>query len=269
MKHFTMDAFKSYRSRLDDIHLIYEMLEEIPAKLGVKAVMPPFVLPYYNGIVPEDCGVSGFVFLEGGHFTIHTFSYRETYFVDLFYPNDFDSSKLERLVKTSFPSEFFISNTIDRGSKITRDQDLKINKELDFGPHLFIDYEDYDGISTMDELFAFFDTLPFKIGMTPIIRPYILKNKNITSILTMIAESHISLHIFHDTKRALFDIFSCKFFDYNSVGDVIKSELMGKVLNEVFFSRGVNYEIYKNKSEKQRTKSNFWFNNVYGKSLNK
>ena len=105
MNHFVLDAFKSYRSRLDDILLIYELLEEIPQKMGLKVVMPPFVLPYYNGVVPEDCGISGFVFLAGGHFTIHTFSYREAYFADLFYPEKFDSRSLEEALKDAFPAE--------------------------------------------------------------------------------------------------------------------------------------------------------------------
>ena len=42
MNHFVLDAFNGYRSRLDDILLVQEILEEIPEKLGVKAVMPPF-----------------------------------------------------------------------------------------------------------------------------------------------------------------------------------------------------------------------------------
>ncbi|MCX6561209.1 MAG: hypothetical protein NTZ26_11945 [Candidatus Aminicenantes bacterium] len=76
MYHFTLDAFRGFRSRLDDIHLVHEVLDEIPLRLGLKALMPPFVLPYYNGVIPEDCGISAFVFLAGGHFTIHTFSFR-------------------------------------------------------------------------------------------------------------------------------------------------------------------------------------------------
>ena len=44
-------CFNGYRSRLDDLILVHEILEEIPLKLGVKPVMPPFILPYYNGVV--------------------------------------------------------------------------------------------------------------------------------------------------------------------------------------------------------------------------
>ena len=69
MLHFTIDGFRGFRSRFDDAHLIQEVLEDAPAQLGLKRAMPAFVLPYYNGVVPEDCGISAFVFLAGGHFT--------------------------------------------------------------------------------------------------------------------------------------------------------------------------------------------------------
>src|SRR5256886_7935447 len=83
MLHFTIDGFRGFRSRFDDAHLIQEVLEDAPAQLGLKRAMPAFVLPYYSGVVPEDCGISAFVFLAGGHFTLHTFSFREAYFADL------------------------------------------------------------------------------------------------------------------------------------------------------------------------------------------
>ena len=61
MYHVMIDGFRGFRSRFDDIKLVQESLEEIPAKLGLQPVMPGFMLPYYDGVVPEDCGVSSFV----------------------------------------------------------------------------------------------------------------------------------------------------------------------------------------------------------------
>ena len=56
MKHLHYDGIQGYRSRFDDIHLVYEFLEEVPPELGLRPAMPPFILPYYNGVVPEDEG---------------------------------------------------------------------------------------------------------------------------------------------------------------------------------------------------------------------
>ena len=266
MNHFVLDAFKSYRSRLDDILLIYELLEEIPQKMGLKVVMPPFVLPYYNGVVPEDCGISGFVFLAGGHFTIHTFSYREAYFADLFYPEKFDSRSLEEALKDAFPAEKIESYCAVRGKNEAFPKTVKIDESVDFGPHLMIDYEEYTAPVSLDELFDLFDGLPYKIGMTPIMRPYALKSKfqgqKVVSVMTMIAESHISLHCFPETGKAYFDIFSCRFFKFEEVAGKIKQGFKALASKEIFISRGSKYRHFRSTSDVQANKSRSWLENI-------
>lgn len=267
MNHFVMDAYHGYRSRLDDILLIQEILEEIPVKLGIKTVMPPFILPYYNGVVPEDCGVTAFVLLAGGHFTIHTFSFRETYFVDLLTPEKFDAQHLESLLKEALPAEKVNTFCLERERKETYPPLIQINQELDFGPHLFLDFYNYQGPKTMDELFSVFDRLPFKIGMTPIIRPYTIKNEiggeQVTSIITMIAESHISLHYFEKFGRAYMDLFSCRFFETDEVIPKLKKLFNSDVCNETLISRGSKYQQYKNDAVTQSLYSGSWVKNVY------
>jgi S-adenosylmethionine/arginine decarboxylase-like enzyme len=269
MNHFVMDAFHGYRSRLDDIMLVYEALEEIPQKLGLKAAMPPFILPYYNGVVPEDCGISAFVFLAGGHFTIHTFSFRETYFVDVFSPEAFDTAQAEKLIKDAFPAERITSYCLERERPETYPAKIEINEELDFGPHLFLDLKKYSGPKSMDDLFAFFDTMPFNIGMTPIIRPIMVKNtigsEKVTSILTMIAESHISLHYFEESGQAYFDLFSCRFFDYEIVSAKLKQILKSEITKETLISRGSKYQLLKNDTVKPVIDTRAWLKNVYQK----
>src|SRR2546428_4918874 len=114
MLHFTIDGFQGFRSRFDHVPLIQEVLEEVPTQLGLKPVMPAFVLPYYNGVVPEDCGVSAFVFLAGGHFTLHTFSFREAYFADLVAPTAFDAGRLRNILEAVFPCAVTPGQTGDR-----------------------------------------------------------------------------------------------------------------------------------------------------------
>jgi S-adenosylmethionine/arginine decarboxylase-like enzyme len=267
MNHFVMDAFNGYRSRLDDITLVYEFLEELPLKMGLKTVMPPFILPYYNGVVPEDCGISAFVFLAGGHFTIHTFSFREVYFVDLVSSQALDINKLESIVRETFPAEKVTSYLLDRNKQESYPQKIEINEAQDFGPHVFLDFSKYTGPSTLDELFAIFDTMPFKIGMTPIMRPYVVKNtigdEKVTSILTMIAESHISLHYFEESKKAYLDLFSCRFFNYDEVIGTLKQIFNSNIVNETLISRGSLYHQYKTTIAPQGIKSGSWTDNVY------
>jgi S-adenosylmethionine/arginine decarboxylase-like enzyme len=272
MYHFLFDAYNGYRSRLDDIMLVHEFLEEIPLKLGVKTVMPPFVLPYYNGVVPEDSGISAFVFLAGGHFTLHTFSYRGAFFIDFLYPREFDGGKLRSLIDDVFPSEKKTQNTIDRsgGERLRRPA---IDTRKDFGPHLFFDIEDFSGPDTLDGIFTYFDGLPSKVGMTPIIRPYVVKSRvdgqDVVSGLTMIAESHIALHVLTQTRKAYFDLFSCTFFDTGKVPREIKKELKGRVLHETLVSRGSKYKQYGETAAQKVKFSRAWLDAVFTGSRDK
>lgn len=265
MQHFMIDGFQGYRSRFDHIQLIQEILEEIPAKLGLAAAMPPFLLPYYNGVVPEDCGVSAFVFLRGGHFTLHTFSFREAYFADLVAPTAYDPKALRLQLDAALPCSITTVNTTARtpGALKTVAPDV----EVDFGPHVFLDLAEYDGPQTMDDLFSLFDRLPREIDMTPIMRPYIIKGETVTgqrfiSAITMIAESHITLHIFPDERRAYFDLFSCKFFELAPVMARVKAELPGEVVNEALIGRGSKYQHLRTERSEEVVQSQHWLGAV-------
>jgi hypothetical protein len=122
----------------------------------------------------------------------------------------------------------------------------------------------------MDDLFNVFDTMPFHIGMTPIMRPYTVKNivngEKVTSILTMIAESHISMHYFEDSGRAYFDLFSCRFFNYNEVIGKIKNVFHSNVANETLIARGSKYQQFRKVSDPEGVSSRGWLENVYNQS---
>lgn len=271
MNHFVMDAFNGYRSRLDDMILVHEFLEELPLKLGMETVMPPFILPYYNGIIPEDCGISAFVFLAGGHFTIHTFSFREAYFVDLVSPQQFDSEKLEKIIRETFPAERVKSFTLEREQRDSFPRIPPIDESLDFGPHLFMDFDNYQGPHDLESLFDLFDTMPFAIGMTPIMRPYILKNViddvKVISVLTMIAESHISFHYFPDLNKAYLDLFSCRFFDYEKVASTLKRVFNSDITNEILMPRGSKYHKYKKIHDPHEVVRGSWAEKAYQKQF--
>jgi S-adenosylmethionine/arginine decarboxylase-like enzyme len=259
MLHFTIDGFQGFRCRFDDVRLIQEVLEEIPAALGMRPAMPPFLLPYYNGSVPEDCGVSAFVFLVGGHFTLHTFSCREAYFADLVAPQDFDPQRLLAFLNTVFPCAITNVRTVERRHLKDMEPDLTV----DFGPHLFLNIDAYQGPTSLDALFAIFDRLPQEIGMTPIMRPYVIENtaddgRRVVSALTMIAESHVSLHVFPDEEQAYFDLFSCRFFDRDLLVPRLKAYFPGGAVHEALLTRGSKYRMLRTEWSADHAKSRLW-----------
>ena len=89
-----------------------------------------------------------------------------------------------------------------------------------FGPHLV-----YDGygcpsghLDDLDALYRLLDGLPDRIHMTKIMPPYVFRHASSDgsgglSGFVLIAESHISVHLFPARRFVNVDIFSCEDFD--------------------------------------------------------
>ena len=245
MKHLMIDGFEGFRSRFDDIRLMHEILQEVPFKLGAEAIMPPFVLPYYDGVAPEDVGLSGMVLLRGGHCTIHTFSYAECYFADILAPGFEHEGALRELMSQALPCGSMDINSVERNQGLRSPTSVHPND--DFGPHYTLNLDGFKGPRTLDGIFSFLDSLPSRIGMTPIMRPMVLKDvmedgSEVLSGLTMIAESHIALHVFPERAQAYFDLFSCQFFQQEPITNFIKGQLPADHISEHLSVRGRAFE---------------------------
>jgi len=264
MQHFMMDGFRGFRSRFDDMRLVHELLEEIPQKLGCTPAMPPMLLPYYNGVEPDDCGISAFVLLAGGHFTLHTFSFRECFFADFLYPEHFDTREARYLLESGLPVKSVNAHVVDR-RRIEGDPfpKIPIDEDNDFGPHLCLDLDGYRGPTTFDALFDLFDGMPPRIGMTPIMRPYLLRGRDalgrpVLSALTMIAESHIALHVWPEDGRAFFDIFSCRFFDQSVVVPALRGMFPAERARQTLIARGSLYRARRTERPVELSRSRAW-----------
>lgn len=98
-----------------------------------------------------------------------------------------------------------------------------------YGPHLMLDLNDCNP-EILDDLGACFkllNELPERIGMTKITQPYVFRysglipeDEGITGV-TVIAESHISLHTYPRKSFVFVDLFSCKPFDVERARDYI------------------------------------------------
>lgn len=267
MIHVTLDCFQGFRTRFDDVKLIQEFLETLPESVGVAPAMPPFLLPYYNGVESEDCGVSAFLFLQGGHVMIHTFSFREVAFLDLFSCDQVDAAIVEETFRQTFPSRKLIVDQVPRqsGERAL----LPVDPSVDFGPHLFMDLEEYRGPTTLDDLFEWMDGLPAEVGMTPIMRPYVLRQRTdagrlFCSALTMIAESHVSLHVLPEERKAFFDLFSCSFFDPEPVVSRLHQHLPAGRVRTSLLARGRDYRNLRGSYQAAVSRSRGWLRAVRG-----
>ncbi len=236
INHVMYDGYEGDRRDLEDMLDLHDMTKEITQRLGLQQVNPALLFPYFDGKVPEDCGISGMAIVPGGHLTVHTFSHRtrRMVFADMAFvePETPESEAIVGKSKKKMPDSGklfrkqlrgqFRTNSDEifaRGEKPTEDIDL-INHS--FGPHLTLEGTLPESERTIGWVYDFLNKIPAAIGMTPITQPYVTKKDGWIDGILLIAESHISIHIEESTGRYYFDIFSCKNFDVPKVLDLIR-----------------------------------------------
>ena len=241
MLHIMLDIYGSDSPKLNDLKSLYETIYKITNQLSVKTIMPPVLTPYYYGKVKEDDGISAFVLLKGGHFTIHTFPERECYFVDVLYDGFISEDKFLNILSKELPFEDKIVHVVDRRFNINDQGPFgAIDENQDFGPHYLIRTKQLTELS-MEQIFHFLDELPTRINMDPIMRPIVITDKiydaDIMSGITLIAQSHIALHYYRKEKLAYLDIFSCSFINCDNLMREVEEKL-GVACDSLLISRG-------------------------------
>jgi S-adenosylmethionine decarboxylase len=117
--HLMLDGYGCEKTKLEDLNLIYRILDELPARIGMTRIMPPYVFKY-SGVKPEDWGISGFV-LMGGHISIHTFPEKSFVSVDIFAGKDFDTAVASDYLEQAFVMAKAESKRLDRGTEFPQE----------------------------------------------------------------------------------------------------------------------------------------------------
>lgn len=114
--HLILDGYGCDRSKLEDINLIYSFLDESPPQMEMTKIMPPYVFRY-NGAIPEDWGISGFVLIAESHISIHTFPDKQYLSVDMFSCKPFDTQKAVETIQKYFSVVKYEIKVLDRGQE--------------------------------------------------------------------------------------------------------------------------------------------------------
>jgi S-adenosylmethionine decarboxylase len=118
--HLMLDGYGCAKKKLRDLNLVYKILEELPNRIGMTKIMPPYVFKY-SGLKPEDWGVSGFVLIAESHISIHTFPEKNFVSVDIFSCKAFDSEQAETYLKKAFAMEKVECTVVDRGTEFPKE----------------------------------------------------------------------------------------------------------------------------------------------------
>ena len=112
--HLVIDGYECDPALLSDMEVVREFLDRYPGAINMTKIMTPHV-QVYNGPVPEDWGVSGFVIIAESHISVHTFPQRGYVNIDIFSCKAFDTCRATEEIKSTFVLESVKSWTLDRG----------------------------------------------------------------------------------------------------------------------------------------------------------
>lgn len=118
--HLMLDGYECNRSKLEDLGIIYKTLDDLPQKIGMTKIMPPYVFKY-DGIKPEDWGISGFVLIAESHISIHTFPEKYFLSVDIFSCKEFDIEQSQEYLSEMFEIKRYEKHLLDRGREFPKD----------------------------------------------------------------------------------------------------------------------------------------------------
>ena len=117
--HLMLDGYWCDKKKLQDLNLIYRILDELPTRIGMTKIMPPYVFKY-SGLKPEDWGLSGFVLIAESHISIHTFPEKSFVSVDIFSCKGFDADFAGTYLKDTFEMSKVESRLLDRGTEFPK-----------------------------------------------------------------------------------------------------------------------------------------------------
>ena len=119
--HLMLDGYGCAKRKLQDLNLIYRILDELPTRIGMTKIMPPYVFKY-SGVKPEDWGLSGFVLIAESHISIHTFAEHKRFHLDVFSCKPFDAEMVRERICALFGVTNLAAAVVHRVAERERDE---------------------------------------------------------------------------------------------------------------------------------------------------
>jgi S-adenosylmethionine decarboxylase len=118
-QHLTADCYGCDPQALANLDLVYCFLDQAPDAIGMTKIMPPYVTKY-QGKIPEDWGLSGFVLIAESHISLHTFPDKGFLSLDIFSCKPFDMALALEFTQRYFRFLKIEKQEFDRGLEFPR-----------------------------------------------------------------------------------------------------------------------------------------------------
>jgi len=117
--HVTLDMSGCDQKKLKSLELHFNVLNELPELIGMTKITQPYVFPY-QGLVPQDKGITGIVIIAESHISIHSFQEKAYCFVDVFSCKPFDTSRAIEFIVEAFEPVSYRTKIVERGYDFPR-----------------------------------------------------------------------------------------------------------------------------------------------------
>ncbi len=112
--HLTLDGYGADHIKLADINLLFETLNELPEKIGMRKIGFPHIAQFKEA---EIAGISGIIMVVESHISIHTYSNKEFISLDVYSCKQFNPQIVIDYIKKIYNIGEMEINVIDRGKK--------------------------------------------------------------------------------------------------------------------------------------------------------
>jgi len=113
--HVTIDASRCDKGKLASYSLVYDVLNNLPAKIGMTKMTLPYVAKWLDKFADGTPGISGTVMIAESHISIHTFPDQDYVFMDVFSCREFDVERAVKYLLLAFDAKKHTIKTMKRG----------------------------------------------------------------------------------------------------------------------------------------------------------
>lgn len=109
-----LDAYGANPKKLDDITLLFNTLDNLPALIGMRKIGFPHIAQFKE---KEIAGISGIIMIVESHISVHTYAKKDFLSMDVYSCKTFDFQKVLDYMKTIYEFKELEMNLIERGKR--------------------------------------------------------------------------------------------------------------------------------------------------------
>jgi S-adenosylmethionine decarboxylase len=123
--HLMLDCRGCNPEKIGNLEYVFRFLNDLPERIGMTKITQPYVFPY-EGLIPEDKGITGTVIIAESHITFHSFTDKDYFFFDVFSCKHFDVDIVARMVQEAFEVQHVERHEALRGKDFPRSLEERV-----------------------------------------------------------------------------------------------------------------------------------------------